>query len=41
MTNPRPDPRKLKLLVEILRGGRFTYDDLAEHLDAMEDDLYA
>lgn len=26
---PRPDPRKLKLLVETLRGGVFTYDDLA------------
>lgn len=33
MTNPRPDPRKLKLLVEILRGGRFTYDDLAARDD--------
>jgi hypothetical protein len=26
---PRPDPRKLKLLVERLRAGAFTYDDLA------------
>lgn len=28
MTNARPDPRKLKLLVETLRTGRFTYEDL-------------
>ncbi len=26
---PRPDPRKLKLLVERLRVGAFTYEDLA------------
>lgn len=29
LTTARPDPRKLKLLVDALRGGRFTYDELA------------
>lgn len=30
MTHARPDPLKLKLLVETLRTGPFTYDDLEE-----------
>lgn len=33
MTTARPDPRKLKLLVETLRAGRFTYEDLAAKQD--------
>lgn len=29
MTQARPDPRKLKLLVSVLRAGRYTYEELA------------
>ena len=33
MTHARPDPLKLKLLVETLRTGPFTYEDLEERAD--------